>query len=116
MIEVKDHSVLTSMLIYPAHPKLAKIMEWLVKEFSHVVITCAYEDRDYPSVHSVVPFRGIDIRSHIYEDPQAVAEKLNEHWIYDPERPWKKCALYHDTGRGPHIHLQVHDRTIMKKE
>ncbi|GAG88238.1 unnamed protein product, partial [marine sediment metagenome] len=35
----------------------------------------------------------------------------NAHWIYDPERLEKKCAKFHNTGQGVHIHLQVHRNT-----
>lgn len=41
-----------------------------------------------------------------------IAEEVNRHWQYDPERPRKPVAMWHDVGQGPHIHFQCHDRTV----
>lgn len=112
MIRIKDHGVLMGMLTYPAHPKLIELLCWFVVRYSETVFTCGYEKRDYPSVHSCLPFRGMDVRSRIYDDPQAVVDDVNAHWQYDTDRPWYPCAVYHNVGRGAHIHLQVHDQTI----
>ena len=112
MIEVKDTAVLESLILHPAHPRLIDLLKWVCERFPVVVVTQGYEERDYPSVHSTVPVRGIDIRSWIYNDPQKIVDEINATWEYDPERPGEyECAKYHDTGRGPHIHLQAHDRT-----
>ena len=116
MIQVKNTEVLESMLIHPAHPKLTKLMQWVCVRCSQVIWTGMFEERDYPSVHSTIPVRGSDMRSRIYQDPQAVVNDINVHWIYDPDRPWMKCAVYHNTGRGWHIHLQVHDHTTKREE
>ena len=40
-----------------------------------------------------------------------ITDEINKYWIYDPERPEKKVAIYHDAGSGKHIHLQVHPNT-----
>jgi len=111
MIRVKDHKVLEGMLRHPAHPKLIELVLWFAVRYSETVFTCAYEARDYPSVHSTIPFRGMDVRSRVFKDPQKVEDDINANWIYDPERPHLKCAIYHNMGRGRHIHLQVCDRT-----
>lgn len=115
MIKIKNTDVLESMLIYPAHTKLIDLLKWFCTRYSETVFTGMYEKRDYPSVHDTNPVRGMDIRSRVFEDPQAVADDVNNHWIYDPDRPDKMCALYHDVGRGPHFHLQVCDHTEIKK-
>lgn len=111
MIRIKNYKVLESMLIHPAHPKLIELLEWICVRYSEVVFTGMYEDRDYPSTHSTIPVRAMDIRSWIYGEPQKVTDDINTHWIYDSERRELKCAVYHDTGKGKHIHLQVHDNT-----
>jgi len=114
MIRIKNTEVLESMLMHPAHPNLIKLLQWFCVRYSQTVFTGMFEERDYPSVHSVVPVRGMDARSRIYEDPQGVADDVNENWRYDPDRPWLMCAKYHDTGRGKHIHLQVHKNTTRR--
>lgn len=112
MIKFKNDSVKKSYLDVDSHPKIKKLIAWLY-ERQEILITQGYEKRDYVSVHSMIPFRGVDIRSWIYDDPQSVVDGINKHWIYDESRPGKKCAMYHDTGRGAHIHLQVHNNTIL---
>ena len=116
MIQIKDINVLEGMLKHPAHPKLIALLKWFAVRFSQTVITCAFEERDYPSVHCTIPLRGVDVRSRVFENPVGVVEDINKHFTYDPQRPGLTCALYHDTGRGPHIHLQVHDRTERARE
>jgi hypothetical protein len=116
MIRIKNTTVLESMLIHPVHPKLIKLCQWFCIRYSETVFTGFYEERNYASVHSTIPVRGGDARSRIYKDPQAVADDVNRNWVYDPDRPWLKCAIYHDTGRGPHIHLQVHEKTIKAED
>lgn len=117
MIQIKNTEVLKSMLVYPAHPKLIELLQWVSCRYSKVVFTGMYECRDYPSTHSTLPFvRAMDIRSSIYPDPKAVEADINEHWLYDPDRPWMQCALFHNSGRGWHFHLQVHDNTIQRKK
>ena len=116
MIAIKDLDVLDGMLRHPTHEILIELLKWFAVRFSQTVFTCAFEERDYPSVHCTIPLRGMDIRSRIFPDPQAVVDDINDNWIYDPDRPWLMCAIYHDTGRGPHIHLQVCDNTVRREE
>lgn len=111
MIGVKNYEVLESLQV-EWHPKLRKIVEWLCKYKEHVVITCGYEKRNYASTHSVIPLRAIDIRSWIYRDPAELCTIINNIWIYDPNRPAKLCAMYHDSGSGFHIHIQIHEDTV----
>jgi len=112
MITIKDTEVLNSILTHRAHPKMVELIVWFTVRYSQTVFTCAFEARDYPSVHDEDPYRGMDVRSWVFDDPQAVVDDINNHFQYDPERPEIKTAIYHDVGRGRHIHLQVHDRTI----
>ena len=115
MIRIKNTDVLESMIMHPAHPILIELLKWFCVRYSETVFTGMYEDREYPSVHSAIPCRGMDVRSSVFSDPQAVADDVNENWTYDPDRPWLKCAIFHDVGRGRHIHLQVHPNTVRRK-
>jgi hypothetical protein len=115
MIRIKNTKVLESMLIHPAHPKLIDLLVWFCVRYSSTVFTGMFEERDYPSVHSVVPVRGMDVRSSVFSDPQMVEADVNDNWVYDPDRPWFNCALFHDVGRGPHFHLQVSDKTVRRE-
>jgi len=63
-------------------------------------------------VHGTLPVRGIDLGCRNEEIGTAVENLVNDNYIYDPKRPHKDCAMYHDNGNGPHIHLQVHPNTI----
>ena len=110
-IRIKNASVFLELIEKPMHPKLKTVLTWLMSK-RDVYITCGHEKREYASVHSTDPLRGIDIRSWIYEDPQKVADEINEAWVYDPDRPEKTVALYHNSGRGKHIHLQACNSTI----
>ena len=110
-LQIKDIQTLQSLRV-EWHPKLESLFQWICNYKDHIVITCGYEKRDYASVHSVLPLRGLDIRSWIYRDPENFCRIINGVWQYDPERPLKKCAIYHDSGRGKHIHLQVNKRTV----
>ena len=114
MIKIKNTSVFLQLFKVPVDPKLISMTVWIENQFPGVVITCGYEKRKYPSVHSTDPLRGLDIRSWTLPDPEAVCEKINQAWIYDPDRPGKKCAIYHDIGRGAHIHLQTHPKSVFK--
>lgn len=114
MIQIKNFQVFKSIVRYPPHWNLVRLFEWVIENFDPIIVTCGYEYRAEASVHSVVPYRGLDIRSKVFENPQMVADRVNDIWVYDPLRPQYHCAKYHDSGRGEHIHLQAHDRTMMR--
>lgn len=112
IIGYKDIGVLKGMFLVPWHPKLVAVLIWLLGKYpGKVLITCGYEKRDYPSTHSTTPLRAIDIRSWYFKNPEEIEKQINDAFIYDPDRPEKKVCLYHDTGKGWHFHIQVHDRT-----
>ena len=73
-------------------------------------ITSAYRPGD-KGVHGTQPLRGLDLRCRSESMGQLVAQDLNQRWIYDPERPQMKVAIYHDVGQGAHLHLQAHPNT-----
>jgi len=51
-------------------------------------------------------WRAIDIRTWIYEHDEVmgIIAFLNKWW---PRQDGKPLALYHDVGRGAHLHIQV---------
>lgn len=115
-IEIKSYKTLKGLTEVPTHIRMLGLQSWLVVRYSEVVFTSAYRDHKiHPKDSGIAmtnPCRHRDIRSWIYEDPQKVVDDVNKNWIYDPKRPSLKCAMYHDTGHGVHIHLQVHDNTL----
>lgn len=115
MIRVKSWKTLKGLMIVSFHSKMIALIMWIVTRYSETVITSAYRPKKIHSkdsgIASTVPCRHLDIRSWIYPDAQKVADDINEHWHYDPKRPEKKCAVFHDVGQGVHIHLQVHNNT-----
>ena len=110
MINIKDHKTLIGMLSVPFHPTLIELILWFCVRFSQTTFTSSYR-KDDSGVHGTIPCRGMDIRSKYFRDPQTVVDEINHHWEYDFNRPEKKCAVYHNAGFGPHIHLQVHNNT-----
>ena len=114
-ITAKDQAVFENLFYVAWHPALVDLVEWVNMAIldPFPVITSAYRPGD-KGVHGTDPLRAIDIRSRRL-DATAVCEKINRHWQYDSTRPKLSCAIYHDVGRGPHIHLQVHDSTCIIK-
>ena len=113
MISIKDSSVLISLLHAEYDNILIDIIVWLVGEYpGRIVFTCGYRPGD-KGVHGTNPCRGMDIRSRNFKHPDKVANYINYEWIYDPKRPEKKVAIFHDAGKkgNLHIHLQSHPNT-----
>ena len=50
------------------------------------------------------------------EQIESICNQLNSKYQYDSERPDKECLIHHDTGRGPHFHLQSHPNTKLRKK
>lgn len=73
-------------------------------------VTSLYRIND-KGVHGTLPLRGIDLRCHDEIVGKQVEDYINSRWQYDPARPEKKCCMYHDVGKGAHIHLQSHPNT-----
>lgn len=58
-------------------------------------------------------WRALDIRTRDVS-AQVVADVtrwINDRWKYDPTRPDLRVAISEPHGTGPHLHLQVHERT-----
>lgn len=62
-------------------------------------------------IHVSRPHRAMDIDVFDWGQAQKYADEINLRWVYDPTRPAFKVALGRPHGTGPHLHLQVHDRT-----
>ena len=95
------------------HQKLRLLMADLVIEFGTFRVTSLH--RDDGGVHDTIPLRAIDLGCKNEELGRLIEKWMNEHWTYDPERPAYDVCLYHDTGQGIHLHIQVHDSTRKKQ-
>ena len=115
ILTVKDEHIFQNLFQNAWHPILVDLLEWIRMTMLKPlpVITSAYRPGD-KGVHGTDPLRAVDLRSHGL-DAHAVCDSINEHWQYDSTRPKMRCAIFHDVGQGPHIHLQVHDRTCIVK-
>ncbi len=115
-LQVKNFQVLRSLLTSLYHPRLVDVLAWVCGNApGDVIITSGYRPGD-PGVHGAQPCRAVDIRSWVFADPAAFADRINTAWIYDPRRPQYRVCLYHDVGRGPHLHLQAHPNTTKRGE
>ena len=75
-----------------------------------LIITSLYR-LDDKGVHGQLPLRGIDTRCRDSAIGRALEAHVNSRWKYDFNREHVQCAIFHDTGLGPHLHLQVHPNT-----
>lgn len=139
--ECKDMNILAVSLEKPWHPMLVKLYLWELTRYGseRIMVTCAWEERDYSSVHSVIPLRGFDLRERLFKRPEEILEDINKFWSYDHKRPEMKVAILHarcdkckfltelpkrdtcpncgaDIKYLWHFHNQVHDNTVMIKE
>lgn len=80
-----------------------------------VVVTSSYREGD-TGVHGF--FRGLGFRTHelTQEQIQIILEDINSKYIYDPSRPEMEVIIFHDTGKGPHLHLQSHPNTQWREQ
>jgi hypothetical protein len=123
MICIKDMTVLRTLSRVPMYGLLWDVVGYAIDHLMKLekdtepVITSYYRNGD-KGVHGTRPCRGIDLRTWNYPSHvvMAVVDKINQRFIYDPDRPHMNCALYHDVGKGIHLHLQVHPATIRRKD
>ena len=111
-IGYKNLKVLRSLFTVAWHPILIALFLWLTVRYSKgkIVLTSGFREGD-AGVHGTMPLRGLDIRSTVFKNPQQICDDINKEWIYDDKRPDKKVAIYHNVGKGLHIHLQIHSNT-----
>lgn len=112
MIEIKNTTVLKALLTKTYHPILVDIVVYVASIVPNIVITEGW--RKGGGVHSMIPCRGLDLRSWIYFETKLkeIQSKVNSKWTYDLKRPTMECCIIHDVGKGRHIHLQVHPNTV----
>ena len=96
-----------------ADDKLLVLVEDLEYLLGSATVTSLYREGD-TGVHGTVPVRGVDCRCRNLEVGEAIAKWLNSRHVYDPARPNMQCAVAHDAGSGPHLHLQVHPNTRLR--
>jgi len=112
---IKSADIFIGLMTASFHPKLIEIAMLVIDLIQNagisVCITSAYRPNDEGSVHKYG--RGLDFRTWDMS-PDFIAElcdEINQIWTYDHDRREIQCLIYHDTGRGPHLHLQVCDKT-----
>lgn len=111
MIYVKDIEVLVQVMAVASHPRLLEVLSWICSKHDGLVyITSGHRHGD-TGVHGTDPLRAVDLRSRIFQQPKAIEVGINKAWEYDPERPEKQVAWWHQAESGYHIHIQVHDNT-----
>lgn len=122
-LKCKDEQVLRGCFKKPWHPILIDVYVWLYGRYKEkLLITCSYRTPEHPNdLHGIdVTLRALDFRSRNFEDPEQVAKEINMNWTYDPNRPEKKVAIFHETfdkngvSRGFHFHIQVCQNTIFE--
>jgi hypothetical protein len=117
VIQIKDKDVFHGLLQYRFQPMLCRILRWLCNQVPEIMITESFRKKRHPNdLHGEIPVRAVDLRSSIYVRPDMLAEKINKHWQYDPDRPNMKVAVLHDSGEGMHFHIQVHPKTMRIRE
>lgn len=93
------------------HPILREILIWMEEYFSTIfTVTSLYRVGDN-GVHGTLPLRATDLRCTSDELGSYIEDRVNSLWAYDHNRPKMKVCIYHDVGRGKHLHIQVHSNT-----
>lgn len=139
MIQVKNSDILFTLLKHRYDPKLCLLIKYLA-DIAGIFITEGQRKKTHKNdLHGTVPVRAIDGRASIYTHPAIVADRINAKWVYDPDRPDMKCAVYHarcpyckkdykhvfvkfckecghDITDHWHIHFQCHPRTVFLKD
>ena len=124
MIQIKNAEVYSNLLSVKYHPILIEMELWILQRYSGIVVTSGYRLGDL-GVHGTDPCRGKDIRgrrlmftlNNVDIGPtsaESLCAAVNVAWKYDARRPQKMCAIFHDTGQGEHIHLQVCHKTKLR--
>ena len=95
------------------HPKLIELLVWLEEKTSlEFKVTSDYRPND-DGIHGTMLLRATDLSCKINAIGLVIEEYINMNWQYDPTRPDIECCLFHDIGQGKHLHIQVHDNTVM---
>ena len=95
-------------------PLLKLILSVVEDEFGQKVFTSLFRIND-PGPHGTLPLRASDLRERNHVVGNTIKGWINSKWIYDPVRPGLRVCIFHDTGHGLHLHIQVHENTIVRR-
>ncbi|MCP3944521.1 MAG: hypothetical protein GY710_24005 [Desulfobacteraceae bacterium] len=115
-IKIKDSNVLEGLMLNRFDPMLTTIIIWVAVTFG-LVMTESFRNKTHANdLHGEKPGRAIDLRTWCYPEDLAykIRDKINQKWIYDPNRPEKQVAIIHDVGKGLHFHIQTHPSTVRR--
>lgn len=95
------------------HPTLVEVLNDLEDHYGFIfTITSQY--RKGEGVHSVIPLRGTDLSCPDVIVGKVIEAYINAKWSYDHIRTYLNVCLFHDSGSGLHLHIQVHDNTELR--
>lgn len=106
---------LKNLEVLNAHPLLVAVVEEASEQFELWTVTSGLRPSSSGVHGTVAKLRGIDLRCRNIQQGELVEEWVNARWEYDPDRPNMKVCICHDTGRGLHLHFQVHPNTRRKE-
>lgn len=117
MIIIKSDIIFLGLMKGKYPPILIEMTLEVVREIRDCgvipTITSAFREGDL-RVHGF--YRGVDFRSWelTKQHCDIIVGIINKKYVYDPNRPSKSVLIFHDSGRGPHLHLQSHPNTFRK--
>ena len=114
MIRIKDKESWLPLFERLFHPLLVEVFAWIYAELDFIkILTSTFRPGD-PGPHGTIPCRALDLRSwHLpLSVCRIIEKKINDNWVYDPDRPDMVVCKYHKTKKGAwHFHVQVHPNT-----
>jgi hypothetical protein len=119
MEDANDLMVLVGLMAKRFDRRLIMVVLWWLREFRRLTFTETFRKMKHPhDLHGTDPVRAVDGRSWEFDNPQEMADRCNEVWQYDPNRPHKVVCVYHESKPGAndwHFHIQVHPNTCMRE-
>jgi hypothetical protein len=95
------------------HPMLRAVLQDIEDNLMQEEPTITSQFRiDDPGIHGTMPLRAHDLRCWDTFMGTWVERRVNERWQYDPDRPYLNVCMFHDSGQGKHLHIQVHPNTV----
>lgn len=92
-IGIKNHATFTEVVAVQWHERLQDVFRWVCRTYpGRVVVTSAFRAQD-TGVHNTKPLRAVDLRSRMFTDPDRVADRINERWIYGDNA--HEVCVYH---------------------
>jgi hypothetical protein len=99
-------NVLDMQQIDPRVKAIVQHLDFMLHDLhQHVVITSAHRGDKQTSPHFY--FRAVDVRTLTWPTnlPQRIEAVINERYPYGDNE--HQTAIYHDSGQGKHLHVQV---------